>query len=118
MVGGVMHNGFRLAAASAIVAAGSFLIRADTTPASQASEIQLQLGNLLYSEGRYGDALDAYKNALGAASADSTRAARVGVISSALRVAEFDLARHEAERLARSDPGGPDAMSLYGDALW
>src|SRR5438034_2588777 len=113
-----MYSGFRLAAASAIVAAASFVIRADATPPSQASEIQLQLGDLLYAEGRYGDALDAYKNALEAAPADHVRAARVGVISCALRVAEFDLARTQAELLAQTDPRGPDAMSLYGDALW
>jgi predicted aspartyl protease len=46
------------------------------------------------------------------------RGARIGVISSALRVAEFDLARREAEKLVKADPTGPDAMSLYGDALW
>ena len=113
-----MQSGFRLAAVSAIVAAGSFVIRADTTPPSQASEVQLQLGNLLYSEGRYLDALDAYKNALKTAPLDNTRSARIGVISSALRVAEFDLARREAERLVKADPNGPDATSLYGDALW
>ena len=42
----------------------------------------------------------------------------MGVIASALRVAEFDLARVEAEKLHRADPNGPDAMALYGDALW
>jgi tetratricopeptide (TPR) repeat protein len=113
-----MHSGFRLAAASLIVAVASFVIRADATPPSQAAEIQLQLGNLLYAEGRYSDALEAYQNALEAAPANEARASRIGVISSALRVAEFDLARREAERLAQSDPRGPDAMSLYGDALW
>jgi Flp pilus assembly protein TadD/predicted aspartyl protease len=113
-----MSSGFRLAAAAAAVSAASFVIRADATPPSQASEIELQLGNLLYSEGRYGDALDAYKMALDAAPGGSARAARVGVISSALRVAEFDLARSEAERLAQTDPRGPEVLSLYGDALW
>src|SRR4029077_17571183 len=73
---------------------------------------------LLYSEGRYLDALEAYKNALKTAPPDNVRVPRVGVISSALRVAEFDLARQEAERLVKADPSGPDAMSLYGDALW
>src|SRR5205809_2150597 len=113
-----MHSGFRLQVRSVLVSAAGLVIRADATPASQASEIQLQLGNLLYSEGRYGEALDAYKNALEATPSAGVRAARVGVISSALRVAEFDLARHEAERLSQSDPRGPDVMSLYGDALW
>jgi Flp pilus assembly protein TadD/predicted aspartyl protease len=113
-----MHSRFHLAAASAIVAVASLVIRADATPTSQAAEIQLQLGNLLSAEGRYSEALEAFKNALEAGVPDSARRARVGVISSALRVAEFDLARREAEQLAQSDPRGPDAMSLYGDALW
>jgi tetratricopeptide (TPR) repeat protein len=113
-----MHSGFRLVAASALVATASLVIRADVTPASQASEIQLQLGNLLYSEGRYLDSLDAYKNALRTAPHDESRAPRVGVISSALRVAEFDLARREAEALSKADPNAPDVLSLYGDALW
>jgi tetratricopeptide (TPR) repeat protein len=113
-----MHSGFRVAVASAIVAAASFVIHADVTPLSQASEIQLRLGDLLYSEGRYSDALEAYRNALKAAPSENVRASRFGVISSALRVAEFDLARKEAEKLSQSDPTSPDALSLYGDALW
>src|SRR5258707_1748422 len=60
-----MHSAFRLVVASSlVVAAASFVIRADTTPSSQASEIQLQLGDLLFSEGRYLDSLDAYRNSL------------------------------------------------------
>jgi tetratricopeptide (TPR) repeat protein len=111
-----MKLAYRAVAVSALVVAATFVINADTT--SQASEVQLQLGNLLYSEGRYQDALEAYKNALKTAPQDNARVPRIGVISSALRVAEFDLARQEAERLVKADPNGPDAMSLYGDALW
>lgn len=112
-----MHSGFRLAAASAIVAAASLVIRADV-PSSQASEVQLQLGRLLFSEGRYLDALDAYRNALKVAPAETSRASRMGVIMSALRVAEFDLARREAETLVLTDPTRPDVLTLYGDSLW
>jgi len=113
-----MRSAFRVAAASALVAAASFIIRADATPPSQASEIQLQLGDLLFSEGKYLDSLDAYRNALKTAPSDASRRPRVGVIASALRVAEFDLARAEAEKLYQADPKSPDAMTLYGDALW
>src|SRR5215470_5302083 len=111
-----MNSACRAVAASALIAAASLVIRADVN--SQASEVQLQLGNLLYSEGRYLDSLEAYKNALKTATSDNQRAPRIGLIASALRVAEFDLARVEAEKLAKADPTGPDAMSLYGDALW
>ncbi len=113
-----MQSAIRLAAVSAIVAAASLVIRADVTPPSQASEIQLQLGDLLFSEGKYVDSLDAYRNSLKTAPSDAVRRPRMGVISSALRVAEFDLAREEAEKLNKADPKSPDSMALYGDALW
>ncbi len=113
-----MRSAYRAVAVSALVAAASLVIRADVTPPSQAGEIQLQLGDILFSEGKYLDSLDAYKNALKASASDAFRRPRIGVIASALRVAEFDLARDEAEKLFQADPTGPDAMSVYGDALW
>src|SRR5213596_2088867 len=106
--GGVMHSAFRVAAASIVVAAASFAIRADVTPPSQAAEIQLQLGDLLFSEGKYLDSLAAYRNALNVAPSDGLRRPRMGVIASALRVAEFVLARDEAEKLYQADPKAPD----------
>src|ERR1051326_4097542 len=113
-----MQTGFRLVAASAMVAAASLVIRADVTNPSQSTEIQLQLGDLLFSEGRFQDSLDAYKNALKTASPDASKRPRIGVIASALRAAEFDLPRKEAATLYQPDPTSPDSMSLYGDALW
>src|SRR5262245_36491488 len=113
-----MQRAMRVVAASALVAAATVLTDADSTPASQAFEIQLQLGDLLYSEGRYSDSLDAYRNALKTAPPDTARRPRTGLIASALRVAEFDLARREAEKLFEGDPQGPEALALYGDALW
>jgi tetratricopeptide (TPR) repeat protein len=114
-----MHRGFRVfvAVAAVAVASASLVIRADV-PSSQASEIQLQLGDLLSSEGRFLDALDAYRLALKVAPPEDTRRPRVGVIMSALRVAEFDLARQEAETLYRGDSNNPQSMTLYADALW
>jgi tetratricopeptide (TPR) repeat protein len=113
-----MKRAFKVVAASAAVAAASLVIQADSTPSSQASEIQLQLGDVLFSEGRYLDSLDAYRNALKTASADAVRRPRVGVIASALRVAEFDLARQEAQKLHDAEPRNPVSMTLYADALW
>jgi len=113
-----MHSAIRVAVASAIVATATFIISADTTPTSEASEVQLRIGDLLFAEGRFSDSLDAYRNALKTAPPDGTRRPRMGVIASALRVAEFGLARVEAEKLHQSDPKGPDATALYADALW
>src|SRR3954470_5257979 len=104
-----MRSALRVAVASALVAAASFALRADSTPPSQASEVQLQLGDLLFSEGKYLDSLDAYRNALKTAGHNSVRRPRVGVIASALRVAEFDLARVEAEKLYHAAPKEPES---------
>ncbi len=112
-----MYSTFRVVAATLIVAAASLAIRADV-PSSQASEVQLQLGDLLFAEGRFLDSLDAYRNSLKVAPPDGMRRARMGVIASALRVAEFDLARVEAEKLHTADPTSPAATTLYADALW
>jgi tetratricopeptide (TPR) repeat protein len=112
-----MRSGLRSSAVLAVVAAASFVIHADTPP-SQAPDVQLQLGTMLYAEGRYIDALDAYQNALKSTDTALLRSARAGLITSALRVAEFDLARREAENLVRIAPRDAAAVSLYADALW
>jgi tetratricopeptide (TPR) repeat protein len=114
-----MYRGFRVfvAVAAAAAAGGSLVIRADV-PSSQAAEVQLQLGDLLSSEGRFLEALDAYRLALKVAPPDDARRPRVGVIMAALRVAEFDLARQEAETLHRGSPNDSQSMTLYADALW
>jgi Flp pilus assembly protein TadD/predicted aspartyl protease len=112
-------NRFRFVAAASILVIGVTLgMRADDTPPSQSAEIQLQLGDTLFGEGRYQESLIAYRNAVKAASPDQLRVARSGLIVSALRVAEFETAREEAERLIRESPRNAESMALYGDALW
>ena len=107
------QRGLRILAASALVAAASFVIHADSTPALPApgeAEVQLQLANLLYEQGGYADALDAYQLALQKAeSAALKRAARVGIVQMALRTAEFDLAREEAATLLKAYPRDGEA---------
>jgi tetratricopeptide (TPR) repeat protein len=111
-------NRFRFAvAASALVVAVSLVIHAEGT-GSQSVEIQLQLGRMFFGEGRYQESLEAYKNAVKSASPDQMRQARGGVILSSLRVAEFESARVEAEKLIQQSPRAPESLALYGDALW
>ena len=113
-----MSSGFRSSAVVAIIAAAGLIIHADQLP-SQSSEIQLQLGRLLYDQGQYPESLDAYKQATATATDSGTlRQARAGLIRSALRVAEFDLAHREADELVKIAPQNPDAISLQGDSLW
>src|SRR6187402_162842 len=113
-----MNGGFRAAAAAMALAAAAFVIQARAAGPAQSGAVQLQLGNEFLAEGRYDDALDAFRKALTVVAPDDLRAARAGVIQSALRVAEFDLARVQAEALVAASPTSPDAIALYADALW
>ncbi len=87
-----MQVRFRSSVVLVLVAAASLAIHADG-PSSQAADVQYQLGTLLYSEGRYVEALEAFQNALKSPDALLLRGARAGVVQAALRVAEFDTAR-------------------------
>ena len=112
-----MRGGFKLFVASAIIVATAWFVRADGT-SSQAAEVQIQLGDLLFSDGRYQDSLLAYRKATDAAPPDLIGRARTGLTQSALRIADFEQARQEAEKLVAASPRNPDAIALHGDALW
>src|SRR5215831_1627101 len=116
--GGFMKLGIRVAALLTCLVAAGFAIHADDTPQSQSAEIQIQLGQEFLAEGRYLDALEAYQKAIILVGPDDVKAARSGIIQAALRVAEFDLARAEAEKLVAASPTSPEAVALYADALW
>ena len=113
-----MQVGFRSSVVLVLVAAASLVISADGPAPSQAADVQLQLGTLLYSEGRYLEALEAFQNALKSEDTLLLRGARTGVVQAALRVAEFDTARYQGEALVKAAPRDADAVALYGDALW
>lgn len=88
-----------------------------TAPGSDA-EIQYQLGNLLFDETRYAEALEAYRKA--ASSDDTTISvpARIGVVRSALRIGEFSEAQREARDLKASAPRNPEVLTVHADAVW
>ena len=113
-----MHRGVRSVVAAALVVAGSLLVYADVTTPSHAGDVQLRLAHEFFGEGRFNDALDAYQRALRANPPADRRAARSGLVQSALRVAEFSTARAEAETLLAESPEDPSALALYADALW
>jgi hypothetical protein len=101
--------------ATALLAGTSLAIRADITGDA---ELQLQLGSLLFDETRYREALEAFGRATEATDPGLVVLARKGRIRTALRLAEFDLARDQAEVLRKEAPGDAEALTLYGDALW
>jgi Flp pilus assembly protein TadD len=114
-----MQSGIRAVVMTAMVAVASFAISTSVRSQQAVSgELQLQLGHEFFSEGRYQDALDAYQRALGAAEPADPRAARAGIVQSALRVAEFATAQREADLLVKSAPLDPQALALSADALW
>jgi predicted aspartyl protease len=85
---------------------------------SDTPEIQLQLGKLLYAEGRYGEALTAFQVAVGSTESRVRVPARIGTVQSSLRLGDFLKARTEAVALHQEagDDGAP--LAVYGDALW
>src|SRR5262245_33420035 len=101
-----------------LTAVASPLLRADAQQQSEIAEIQYQLANEPYAEGRYVEALDAYQRAVAASGPDDVRRPRAGLIMSALRLAEFDLARAQAEAHVKASPRDAEAVALYADALW
>ena len=85
---------------------------------AQAPDVQLKLGRFLFSQGLYQDALDAYQVALTSEEPAVRTQARKGVVQSALRVAEFGLARAEAQALRQELPGDSEVLSLFADSMW
>src|SRR3954447_14304504 len=106
-----MNRGVRLVAIAALLALAVLVIRVDGQQvASQASDIQLRLGRILFEQGQYPEALEAYRTAVKADDSATVREAHAGLISSALRVADFELARRDAEALVAIAPQDPDAL--------
>jgi tetratricopeptide (TPR) repeat protein/predicted aspartyl protease len=114
-----MRSPVRFACFLALVLACSFYapIRAGEISNTDA-ELQFQLGNLLFDETRYWEALSAFDRA--SESADHPLALRAlkGKVRTELRVAEFVRARTDAEKLKATAPADPEALALYADSLW
>ncbi len=111
-----MRMPFRLVfVAAALLLGTTLLVGADV---DDDAALQFQIGSLLFEETRYRDALDAFDRATRTEDADLAIRARKGKIRSALRIAQFAMARGEAETLLQQAPGDAEALSLHGDALW
>ena len=98
----------------ALVLAGAFLA-ADAPQFGQA-DVQVQLGDLLFSEGRYTEAADAYRRALGSEAVGARAGA--GLVLTALRLGHFDAAYKDASTLRERYPKVADVAAVHGEALW
>jgi len=103
---------------SAMVALGLVTALRGSAQSDIPPDLQLQRGQALYGEGRYRDALAAFLQAAKSETPALRDSAQVGVLQSALRVAEFDLARSTALALRQERPSDAGIVSLYGDAMW
>lgn len=108
----------RVAVAIAALAACTIVGRAASQSSVDDARVQFQLATQLIEEGRYLEALDAFD--LAASSDDQALVARArkAKVRGALRIAKFDVARHDGELLSASAANDPEAQTLYGDALW
>ena len=85
---------------------------------SAAADIQLQVGNQFFDDGRYLEALDAFERAVKIEYPAGVIRAHMGLSRTDLRLAEFGRAKVEAETVLKAHPRDGEAMALYGDALW
>jgi Flp pilus assembly protein TadD len=99
----------------ALVAGGTLALRADV---NGDADLQYQLATLLFDETRYQEALLAFDRAILATDPALVVRARKGKVRTALRIAEFQLARKEAEVLKAQASTDHEALALYADSLW
>ena len=112
-----MRTGLRFLVAVTASLVALAVITGESTD-STFSEIQLQLGDLLVAEERFGEAIEAYTEAKSGATPRQLFRARQGSVLSMLRQARFEQAHAEADLARQATPDDPATMALYGDALW
>jgi tetratricopeptide (TPR) repeat protein len=100
------------------VAMGAGLLAGPLAGQSRDPELQLQLANILFEETRYREAITAYRHVLESGDAAMRVAARIGLVTSQLRIGEFVEAQRDAEVLRTMAPNNPTALTSYADALW
>ena len=87
------------------------------SPTGQA-DVQLQLGDLLFADGRFAEARDAYRRATLGADRAITRRAAAGLVISQLRLGAFRAALADAEALQPAHSDDARLTAVRGDALW
>ena len=94
------------------------IVMVGQAPTVGPADVQVQLADLFFAQGRYPEARDAYRRATNAA--DKTLAGRAvaGVVMSQLRVGDFRGALQDADGLSRAHDGDALVTAVHGDALW
>src|SRR5919108_1954718 len=102
-----------IAAAAAVV-----LSPVASAISTEAAQVQLQLANLLFTDGRFTEAFNNYELLKSHEDARIRREALLGGVRTSLRLGDFSHAHADGQLLARHAPRDPEAIATYGDALW
>jgi Tfp pilus assembly protein PilF/predicted aspartyl protease len=103
-----------LSAGAVLIITGGWL--AADTPQSAQADVQVQLGDLLFAEGKYAEAADAYRGAL--ASEKVGDRAGIGLVLTSLRLGDFGSAHRNASSLRERYPANSAVAAVHGEALW
>jgi predicted aspartyl protease len=106
----------RVAYGAAFIAALTLLTHAQEEAHDPLLSYQKALEHFNHAE--YLEALGAFDAATRTDDADLVKRARQGKVRAALRIAEFDSARRDAELLMASGPVDAETRALHGDSLW
>ena len=85
---------------------------------TRTAPIMLQLGDLLFSEGKYSEARKAYEVAQDTEDDSIRRSGIMGMIRTSLRLGDFTPAMATARELRENVPDDALVQAIYGDALW
>lgn len=108
----LLRFAFALASATAV----PFALFAQAQPAS--ADVQVQFADLLFSDGRYREAGEAYRRVTSAADLSIAIRAGAGLVLSLLRTGDFRGAAAVSEDLEQSHPDDARIAAIRGDSLW
>jgi Flp pilus assembly protein TadD/predicted aspartyl protease len=113
-----MYSVLRLVPFAAALVAVFALSPAASAISPETAYVQLQLAKLLFTDGRYSEAFNAFEQVKAHDDARIKREALTGTVKSALRLGDFSHAYADGQLLARSSPTNPESLANYADALW
>jgi Flp pilus assembly protein TadD/predicted aspartyl protease len=114
-----MYSSLRmLPFAAAVVAVLGVLSPGISAISPEAGEVQIQLAKLLFADGRYIEAFNAFEQVKPHDDPRIRREALIGGVKSALRVGDFSHAYADAQLLAKTAAKDAESVALFADALW
>jgi predicted aspartyl protease len=107
-----------LAVAALLAAAFTFVSPVISAISPDAAALQVQLAKLLFNDGRYVEAFDAFEQVKVHEDPRIRRESLIGAVMSALRLGDFSHAFADAQLLAKTAAKDAESIALYADALW